>query len=345
MNKKSSSFFRLDEQVFFTMGGLCVLSLIIMAFRFVTSTPCSPVQIQVNSKLLIAGNLIRFNAETVQGKTFSWNFGDGATKDEETSVTNHEYKNAGRYTITVMVNGQCTDMQDINIGDAPVIVNTNLQPIISTDATGDTAYVNEPIHFSDISTASTKWEWRFGQTSIIDATDRNPTYVYTVPGRKTVKLKINDRNDIVAQYSLMVIDKVAEKAAATALARPKIEHQVPIVIMPAKPNSDPLKPVQPDVKEEAKAKAPAVTMAQLDGLVRGVCDGSKSAADFYPYMCGNKTIQVVYNSSVMSLEKMCEELKDVKAKKIKSLNIIPTITDNCLNSMNVTLKKKGLFGL
>lgn len=343
MNKKSSSFFRVDEKVFFTMGGLCILSLLIMAFRFGSRTTCAPVQIVVNSKSLITGNMIRFDAQNQEGKTFSWNFGDGNVKDEEISITNHAYKNAGRYTVSVLVNGSCLDMQDVVISEAPVIVNTNLQPMISAEPS-DTVYVNMPVKFSDISTVSTKWEWRFGQTSIIDATNKAPTYIYTIPGRKTVTLKVNDRNDMVVEYSILVLDKQAEKNEVKQRKPDFQQHQAPTVILPAQPHSDPLKPVLPDVvkKEEVKPKAPAVTAPQLDVLIREVCSGSKTAADFSQYMCGKNTMQVIYNNNVMSLDKMCEELKGIKVKKIKSLDIIPTINDNCLSSINVTLKKKWL---
>jgi PKD domain len=345
MSKKSSSFFRLDEQVFFTMGALCILSLFIMAFRFAARTPCSPVKIVVNSTSLIAGNIIRFNAATQTGKTFSWNFGDGTVKEEEISIANHEYKNAGRYTVTVLVNGQCTDMQDIVISEAPVIVNTALQPMIVANP-GDTAYINQPVSFSDMSSASTKWEWRFGQTNSIDATDRSPSYTYTIPGRKTVKLKVNDRNDMVVQYSILVIEKPEE---TKNIPKPKTEQprqQTPIVILPAQPHSDPLKPVQPEVKkEEAKVKAPSLTNDQLKAMLMQVAEGQKRAEDFSEYLGGQLGISVTLNNNVMTFTKMCEELK--KMKKIKEIKVIP-FTDketNHILSMNVIVDKKKFMGI
>jgi len=347
MNKKSS-FFRLDEQVFFTMGGLCILSLIIMAFQFASHTPCSPVKIAVNSTSLVTGNIIRFNAATQQGKTFSWNFGDGSAKEEEISITNHEYKYAGRYTVTVLVNGQCSDMQDVVISEAKVIVNINLQPLISAEP-GDTAYVNLPVQFSDVSTASTKWEWRFGQTNSIDATDKSPSYTYTVPGRKTVTLKVNDRNDMTVSYSIMVIDKQAEKNNAPK-PKPDYPHQqAPVVILPAQPHSDPLKPVQPDpVKKEEvkeKPKAPALTNDQLKAMLKQVAEGQKKAEDFSEYLGGQLGISVTLNNNVMTFTRMCDELRSMK--KIKDIKVIP-VTDretNHILSMNVVVDKKKFMGI
>ncbi|GAC1598537.1 MAG: hypothetical protein NVS3B8_11110 [Chitinophagaceae bacterium] len=346
MNKKSS-FFRLDEQVFFTMGGLCILSLVILAFRFAAHTPCSPVKIDVNSASLIAGNVIRFNAATQQGKTFSWNFGDGTIKNEEISITNHAYKNAGRYTVTVLVNGQCSDIQEVVVSEAKVIVNTNLQPLISATPS-DTAYVNTPVHLSDVSTASTKWEWRFGQTNSIDATDRSPVYTYTIPGRKSVILKVNDRSDMTVSYSIMIIDKQAEKNNAPK-PRPDLPRPAPIVILPAQPHTDPLKPVttEPVKKEEAKEKpkAPALTNEQLKAMLMQVAEGQKRAEDFSEFLGGQLGISVTLNNNVMSFTKMCDELKSMK--KIKNIKVIP-VTDretNHILSMNVIVEKKKLLGI
>ena len=347
MNRKPSSFFRVDEQVFFTMGALCIVSLIIVAFRVATHTPCTPVKIVVNTTVLIEGTVIRFKAETQTGKLFSWNFGDGTLKDEESAITNHEYKKAGRYTVSVMVNGECSDMQTIVVDEAPVIVNTNLQPMIMGP---DTAYLREPVSFSDISTASTAWEWRFGETSSIDATTKDPSYTYTIPGRKMVLLKINNRADLVTSHVIYVIDKEAEKNNALArqkAATPSGGHQPQIIILPAKPSTDPIKTqVQEETRKEepAKPKAPKITTAQLEAMLMEVVNGSKRAEDFTENLCGQLGISVTLDGNVMPFTKMCQELKDTK--RVKKIKVIPTLNENnCVLTMNVNLEKKKKFGL
>jgi hypothetical protein len=342
MNKKSSSFFRVDEQVFFTMGALCLLSLLIMAFRYGSSTPCLPVQITVKSRSLVANSIVRFDAATQGGRTFSWNFGDGTVKDEEISITNHEYTTAGKYTVTVLVNGQCSDMQDVVISEPEVIVNNSLMPMISTDPQ-DTAYVNQPVKFSDISSVSTKWEWRFGQTNIIDATEQSPTYIYTVPGRKTIILKVNDRNEMTVRYSLMIMDKPVEKTAA----KPKIDYphpQLPPLNISPQPHSDPLKPVPLEPKKEEvkeKPKAPKISADQLGSMLMEVADGKKHAEDFSDYLCGTLSVQVSLDGDLMPFSRMCEQLKHTK--RIKRISALPTFNENnCVVSMAVTVKKKFL---
>ena len=346
MNRKpSSSFFRLDEQVFFTMGGLCVLALLIMAFRIGTHTACAPVTIAVKTVDPVERVQVRFNAESAKlGSSYAWNFGDGTVKEEATAFTSHEYKTAGKYTVTVTVNGECTDVQVLAVREAPVVVNTGLQPIIICNVT-DTAYTNEPISFSDGSTAGTAWEWKFGETGTVDATGKSVAYSFRYSGRKFITLKINNKDLLTTSYSLFVLDKEEErrkKLKQQEDGRIKTTPRPPIIIQ-KDPDIDPIKPKE-DAKVETKPKPVAVTNEQLDALIRGVCDNNKTIADFHPYMCGSSSIPVVYNSDLITLEKMCEEIKGIKSKNIKTLKITPTITDNCLSAINVTLKEKGWFG-
>jgi PKD domain len=343
MNKKPS-FFRVDEQVFLTMGILCVVAIIIMAFRVGTRTPCLGVKIVVKSPELTERTLLRFSAETAGGKNFVWNFGDGTPEREEGSPNiNHEYKKPGKYTVTVLVNGDCSDIQNILIAEQPAPTELNLKPMIMTGGLrSDTAYVGEAVQFFDNSIGAKEWEWRFGETSDVDNTAQNPVYTFRYAGKKVIALKVNNNMELQDRYSLIVVDRPSKNERQAEPARRAVQ---PPIIIHQRPEGDPLQVHEdpPKKVEEEKLKAPAVTEAQLVALIRQICAGQKSAADFHQYMCGSTTMRVIYNSSVMSLEEMCQELKEVKEKRIKTLNVIPTNIDNCLNSVNVTLRKKGIF--
>src|SRR5258708_9096047 len=127
MNKRSSSTFRVDEQVYITMAVLCVVALVTLAFRYATSHPCSPINIQINANAFIEGNVITFKAETQGGQAFAWNFGDNTGVVEHESSSTHVYKNAGKYTFTVIVNGECTEVQNLGIPQPP-LVSTHTTP-------------------------------------------------------------------------------------------------------------------------------------------------------------------------------------------------------------------------
>ncbi len=234
--KKKRSFFRIDEQVFFAMAAICIFSILIFSFRLATRHTCPLVKIQLSDDSLMAGNIVHFKAAASGGNSFSWNFGDGNTVDEESSTTNHNYKNPGKYTVTVLVDGECSDIENIYVNEAPVIVNNNLQPVI---AGPDTAYTNQLVKFSDISASSLSWEWSFGETGGPDAFTKNASYTYSQPGIKRVYLKVNNRPDLVVVHFIYVIDKDAQDKLKE---KPKKEaSRAPVIVyVPSKPSVDPI---------------------------------------------------------------------------------------------------------
>ena len=56
-------------------------------------------------------------------------------------------------------------------------------------------YPGSQVHFNDLSLGLvTSWEWDFNNDGTVDATVRNPAYVYSEPGTYTVKLTVSDEN-------------------------------------------------------------------------------------------------------------------------------------------------------
>lgn len=348
MNKKPS-FFRIDEQVFFAMTGMCVIALIVLAFQYANQETCSPIKISFSDSL-VAGSIIRFKAETQGGKTFAWNFGDGAEKEEHNNTTTHIYKTAGSYTLSILINDHCEETQTFLVKEAPVVANTGLLPVI--EASSDTAYTGEPITVTDVSTNSTSWEWFFGETNTVDKSTQEATYIYNTPGYKTIYLRINGRSDLTRTKDIYVIDK--------ELARNNIVKLKPVIPKPA--------PVRPTIKdnpqvdktlteqieekkpatipEPAKPKAPDVSTDELVTMIKSIAAGDKSADIFNPYLCNNKEIKVAYNNNVMTFQKFCEALQELKKKKIKKISVWRNVNaqTNCIESMVVSIEtKKGFW--
>ncbi|HWK03316.1 MAG TPA: PKD domain-containing protein [Puia sp.] len=347
MNKKSSSTFRVDEQVYITMAILCVVALVTLAFRYATSHPCSPINMQINANAFIEGNVITFKAETQGGKSFAWNFGDNTGVEEHDATSTHVYKNAGKYTVTVIVNGECTEVQNVVITEAPVVSNNSLLPMFIGP---DTAYVNQPVGYEDISINSTSWEWHFEDANTIDANTRKAAHTYTTAGPKKILLKVNGKADLVTGRLIYVIDRDAQKNAA----REAVRHEKPVkpsgTTLVLKDNSTvpPLtnSTVVEDKKPEEKPKAPTATDAQLENMIRDVIAGNKTASDFSPFLCNNLMMAVTYNNDKTTFSAMCEALKEYKKKKLKKVTV-STVKDatNCILYMHVTIEKKGFLGL
>jgi PKD repeat protein len=106
-------------------------------------------------------------------------------------------------TNTGLANTRVT-MLKIRDSDKMVIASTHGRGLFSSDAfVGGSAvsaefdtdkkitYVGKNVQFTDASTGATSWAWDFEDDGTTDATVKNPTFAYTTPGLKTVKLVIN----------------------------------------------------------------------------------------------------------------------------------------------------------
>ena len=345
---KKPSFFRIDENVFITMGVVCLLSLIILGFQYAGRQTCQPVSIAYSDSLM-AGNIVRFRADMPGGKAYSWNFGDGASKEEKVNTTTHIFKSAGQYEVSVLVNGSCEQTRTVIVKDAPIVVNTGILPVIISS---DTLYVGKPATFTDGSTASTSWEWSFGETNSVNDTNQTATYTYNTPGYKKVYLRINGRYDLTREKLVYVIDAAAERNKRMVTPKPILPVRPAPVSPVIKPDPvvDPIGQQTENRKqadnEPAVQKAPDVSTEQLAAMIKSIAGGDKGPDVFTPYLCSDKTIKVVYNDTVIPFSMFCEELKGLKKKKIKKMSVWRNVNaqTNCIESMVVTIEvKKGIW--
>jgi PKD repeat protein len=114
--------------------------------------------------------------------SWSWDFGDGATSDEQNP--SHTYTAAGSYDVTLTVaNGAGAD----SLTKAACI--TALTPPPAADFTAIPLHGAAPlaVHFTDLSTgAATAWAWHFGDGG--SSATQNPVHAYAAAGTYTVTL-------------------------------------------------------------------------------------------------------------------------------------------------------------
>ena len=337
---KKPSFFRIDENVFITMGAVCLLSLIVLGFQYAGRETCQPVNIAYSDSLM-TGNIIRFRADMPGGKAYAWNFGDGTSKEEKASTTTHIFKSAGQYEVSVLVNGSCEQARTVIVKDAPIVVNTGMLPVIISS---DTLYVGKPATFTDGSTASTSWEWSFGETNSVNDTNQIATYTYNTSGYKKVYLRVNGRYDLTREKLIYVADPSAERNRGIVAPKPAPSPK-PTPVHDIKP--DPLPPPLPVPKPEPAPepevkKAPDVSTEQLAAMIKSIAGGDKGPDVFDPYLCSDKTIKVAYNGTVIPFSKFCEALKELKKKKIRKISVWRNVNaqTNCIESMVVTIDAK-----
>ena len=344
MNKRTSSLFRVDEQAWLTMGAVCLIALVILAFRFGTHHPCYPIRIVTKAPAFSVGSPVSFTAETKVGHTYDWNFGDGATSTENDPVSLHTFNHEGKYTVVVTIDGQCSEMQLVTIGEASVAYDNNLPPQINCS---DTAYVGVPATYEDANNGSSAWAWRFdGPTA--SSFSRRTSHIWLTAGPKTIFLMANNRGDLTRHRLIIVIDK---RASATPARQPKQRSDGsnrPVIVVNDHPAAPPLTPVdKPKEPEKAPevAKAPPVSEDKLQAMLFQVVDGTLVQDDFAQYICNNMNMPVVYNGAKTTFTAMCQDLKTQKRKKIKKISIVVSRSEatNCILQLDVNVEKKKSF--
>ncbi len=146
------------------------------------------------------GTQVNFDASASTSGTggsisdYSWNWGDGTTKDAGTQqITPHAYNARGTYTVTLTItsNGQTdTSTQTITVDDAPTASVTSSSSAIPD---GATIAFNAGGSAAGTGGSITDYSWDFGD-GIRSDTGANPhaSHTFTTPGPYTVTLTITD---------------------------------------------------------------------------------------------------------------------------------------------------------
>ncbi len=344
MNKRRLSPSYLDDRVIFSMIGVALVSFIIMGYKYRTYTPCRDFKVSSYALHYYAGEVIRFETDVRNFRKWQWNFGDDQSNETNVASAVHAYDIPGEYTVTVTVNGSCTEYKTVLISPAPVVEDPLLTPRIVCP---QSAEVGKPVTFADSTAGALQWEWRFGETATIDATSRNASYIYTSPGLKTVSLIVNNDPRQTAICKI-VVNPPAPPPLPKENNRPSGGGGV--IIVPAKPNTNPLNEQLPVTNEPAPApvivRAPDIGREQFETELRAVANGYKTAESFSSYLCGNLNIQVSLNGSEITFTELCNKIASFgTAKKIKRLNVqlVKNERSNCIVALVVNLRKKENF--
>ncbi len=121
--------------------------------------------------------------------THQWIFGDGTTSVTNGNTIQHQYNQAGNYSIQLVVTS--------NRGCEAQTAQPNMidvYPYPTASFTPSTTYtdLNDPIvHFQDNSTAATQWLWNFGDG--FTDNQSNPYHAYTIAGNFWVTLEVKNQ--------------------------------------------------------------------------------------------------------------------------------------------------------
>lgn len=340
--------YRIDERVLFVMIALIAVSSLILGFRFSNAEPCADVTVVTRAANYYTGSLISFRAEAKGGVTYEWDFNDGSTPEHKLNSIQHSFATPGTYLISVVVNGHCEGFDTLEIQEAPIVKRLSLHPEFLAP---DTAVVNKPVTFVDTTNDAISWEWRFGESDIVDGRSQKVSCIYKTPGPKTIYLKINGRSDRVSTRTIYVKD--AEQLVRIDPPKAKQHRGMPNTIGQV-PTTPPIGIGREKASSEGKAitsPVPPKTYTDIQAdemiiLIQGIVSGEKKAPDFSQYFCDEMNIPVTYNGTPMKFSQMFNILKDFK--KVNNISrpevqLMKNSTTNCIKMMIVNVEKRGLF--
>ncbi|PZP42528.1 MAG: hypothetical protein DI598_16840, partial [Pseudopedobacter saltans] len=250
----------------------------------------------------------------------------------------------------------CRETVSLKISKAPIIVDTTLTPNFEWPRT---ATVGVPVAFADHSKNADQWEWRFGETVSVDATDSRPTYTFKSPGPKTISVVVNgdpNRMKSVTLYVNPAKVKIApsqnggsgrgiiivDRAPRSKPLNSDTAKVTNVVVPPVVPNA----PNGPNVSNVKNV--PKLTNEQVEEMLRNIADHSMKMNYFSKYLQNGEETSVFLNGNLTTFKGLYQDLNNIKSSsKIKTLKV-QTTTDatNHIKTMNVELKtKKGFLGL
>lgn len=337
MEQQSSSH-HIDKNVIIILLITTLVSIVAIGIKAFNHEPCEIVSFDVEAIQYRVGEIIRFKDYTENVTERQWSFGD-STDNRYTQDPFHTYTNPGTYTVQLLVNGKCESEKEIVIKEKLNIIDSTR---IAKFNIPNTIKVGELLHASDFTKKATSWEWRFGETSEINSTFQNPTYVYQTEGMKTVTLIVNGDPRYSTQKKITVLPKTAA-TSPTVVSNNKTIRQTnrdreslikyDPVINSAPPGGEPVKPVvaaEPEVKQ--------ISRSAFAKKVISVGEEKATANDFKPYLCGNLQVTTMAKGKKITFLEFCEKIKGKKLK-IKSLELFKNEKTKCIEYISIDYSK------
>ena len=339
MQQHSSN--HIDKNIILLFLSVIIVSVGVFSYKFFNQNPCEIVNFEINASQYRVGEIIRFKDFSENVEQREWLFGDNS-ESRYTVDPFHTYEEPGTYSVTLIVNENCQIEQDIVIKEKLVIIDSTR---IANFEIPNTIEVGELLKATDNTKKATSWEWRFGETSEVNSTFQNPTYIYKTPGLKVVTLIVNGDPDYSSQKKITVLDKkevVAPKTTKNIVIQNR-ERESNLNYRPEAISKAPkvTEAPKPEIKEEPKVEQPKVEKAPGIGRkafakkVIGVSEEKATANDFKQYMCGNLLVTTMYKGKKTTFLEFCEKIKGKKRLKIKSLEIFKNEKSNCIEYISI----------
>lgn len=131
---------------------------------------------------ITAGEEVTFTNESENADSYSWDFGDGETSEDESPA--HTYAEAGTYTVSLTASSETGE--DTEEKENYITVEELPMPEAAFSAEPTTITAGEEVTFTNESENADSYEWDFGDGN--DSADASPTHTYEEAGTYTVSL-------------------------------------------------------------------------------------------------------------------------------------------------------------
>lgn len=337
--------FRIDRRIYWSFGGLLLLSIIIFLFQYFRRVDCESARFVVFGDEMMPGRVIEFYDNTPNAQSWEWDFGDGSKPDYNQRAL-HTYQKSGNYIIRLKINGHCTHEKSIvisndnkNIGYLPRII----APSVVT--------VGQIIHFEGEKEGGKSWEWSFGETATTDALGQSVSYQFKSVGEKKITLIVNGDVEHPAVKTIYVAPKTIKAKQKIDIKSYEFEKSHASFSLPkGDPQKDPLVDMLQHIPVAPKSatpkdsiiplpKAPEISNEQFQLLLHQVAHQAKTKDDFKDYLCGQYAIPMVVNDKdLLPFDEFC---KRIAGKKIKISAIrLHKNEQNCIENINIHYKTK-----
>ena len=143
--------------------------------------------------------IVDFTNTTVEGNTYSWDFGDGNTSNEESP--SHTYSEEGEYEVVLIATNDCgtaTTSQTLSINSLPTAG-------ISAESYSGCGPLT--VQFNDASSSNViEWAWTFEGGNPTSSSEQNPMVEYATSGTYEVELVVTSP----AGTDMIVMDDLIE---------------------------------------------------------------------------------------------------------------------------------------
>jgi PKD domain len=348
MKATSTYSVRLDERVIISMLLISMLALLFTAFRYKSYKPCNGFQLKIYANYFDVGNTIFFKTtEAKDAEKWEWDFGDKTPVDNTSGpLVSHIYTQPGKYIISITINGQCKQYENISINNivkdsAKIIVPQVIWP------TGQIV-VGQNVVFRDITYGANKWEWYIGEGKDSKRfVTKDVSYTFPTAGRVIVKLFVNGNPDAVEERTILVENIPPPKIAPFVNRNQKFVPTRPPVDIKDKPDDASAFDNKPEKSKAADAKPQAARLTDqlFLQMIRGVVEKSVVLRDFDPYICGNGNVRVSFNGDDIGFSECIARLQKIKKLKSLKANAYTDPGTNCILSISIVYEKRTFLGL